>query len=337
MLLQFCSNERDVDMATISNRNNKWHARVRRVGQPTVAKTFLTKQDAEKWARSIEIEIDRGTFINTSYAQKTLFKDLIQQYLKEVTPTLRSVREDTYRLRKMMANPISELNLTELTPNKIANYRDERLKEVKPNTVIRELAYISSIINHARREWGLAIINPVAQIRKPSQPQGRERILNDDELNRILHEAEKLNLFMKPLCEFALETAMRRGELLSLTWNNVDFMKRTAYLKITKNGSSRFVPLSNKALLILKQLPRDISGVVFPLKGNTVSMGFIKTVKRSGIKDFHFHDLRHMALTRLSTKFTNILELAAVSGHKELKMLQRYVHYKAEDLAKKLG
>jgi integrase len=323
-------------MATISNRKNKWHVRVRRSGQPTVAKTFLTKSDAEKWARSIEIEIDRGTFINTSYAQKTLFKDLIQQYLKEVTPTLRGAHEDTYRLRKMMRNPIAELNLTELTPNKIANYRDERLKEIKPNTVIRELAYISSMINHARREWGLGIINPVAQIRKPSQPQGRERILNDVEMDRILREVEKLNPFMKPLCEFALETAMRRGELLSLNWTNIDFIKRTAYLKITKNGSSRFVPLSTEAINILNQMPRDISGKVFPLKANTVSMGFIKAVRRSMVEDFHFHDLRHMALTKLSNKFTNVLELAAISGHKELKMLQRYVHFKAEDLALKL-
>ena len=321
-------------MATFRNRKNKWQARVRRSGQPDVTKTFLIRTDAEKWARSIEIEIDRGSYINTSYAQKTLFKDLIQQYLKEVTPTLKGAHEDTYRLRKMMRNPIGELNLSELTPNKIANYRDERLKEVKPNTVIRELAYISSMINHARREWGLNIINPVAQIRKPSQPRGRERVLNDAEMSRILRELEKLNPFMKPLCEFALETAMRRGELLSLHWDHIDLVKRTAYLNITKNGSSRFVPLSTKALNIINRMPRNISGRLFPLKLNTVSMGFVKAVRRADINDFHFHDLRHMALTRLSSKFTNILELAAISGHKELKMLQRYVHIRAEDLAK---
>jgi integrase len=324
-------------MATISNRNNKWHARVRRSGQPTVAKTFLTKQDAEKWARSIEIEIDRGTFINTSYAQKTLFKDLIQQYLKEVTPTLRGAPEDTYRLRKMMRNPIAELNLTELTPNKIANYRDERLKEVKPNTVIRELAYISSMINHARREWGLGIINPVAQIRKPSQPRGRERILTDAEMERILRELEKINPFLKSLCEFALETAMRRGELMSLLWTNINFEKCIAFLPMTKNGQSRNVPLSSKAIAILKSIPRSIEGRVFPLNKQTVSILFLRATRRAEIENFHFHDLRHMALTRLSFKFTNILELAAISGHRELKMLQRYVHIKAEDLAKKLN
>ena len=118
-------------MASIRARSNKWQARIIRKGHPTIAKTFLTRQDAEKWARSIEIEIDRGTYINNDYAQKTLFKDLIQQYLKEVTPTLRGAPEDTYRLNKMIRNPIGKLNLTELTPNKIANYRDERLKEVK--------------------------------------------------------------------------------------------------------------------------------------------------------------------------------------------------------------
>lgn len=336
-MLQFCSNERDVDMATISNRNDKWHVRVRRVGQPTVAKTFFTKQDAEKWARSIEIEIDRGTFINTSYAQKTLFKDLIQQYLKEVTPTLRGAHEDTYRLRKMMRNPIAELNLAELTPNKIAHYRDERLKEVKPNTVIRELAYISSMINHARCEWGLGINNPVAQIRKPSQPQGRERVLNETEMERILSELEKINLFLKPLCEFALETAMRRSELMSLLWININFEKCVAFLPITKNGQSRSVPLSSKAIAILKSIPRSIEGRVFPLNKQSVSILFLRATRRAEIKNFHFHDLRHMALTRLSSKFTNILELAAISGHRELRMLQRYVHIKAEDLVRKLN
>jgi integrase len=324
-------------MATISNRNNKWHVRVRRSGQPTVAKTFLIRTDAEKWARSIEIEIDRGSYINASYAQKTLFKELIQQYLKEVTPTLRGAPEDTYRLRKMMRNSIAELNLSELTPNKIANYRDERLKEVKPNTVIRELAYISSMINHARREWGLNIINPVTQIRKPPQTEGRERVLNDAEMDRILRELEKINLYLKPLCEFALETAMRRGELMSLLWANINFEKCVAFLPTTKNGHSRSVPLSTKAIAILKSLPRGIGVRTFPLNKATVSILFLRATRRAKIENFHFHDLRHMALTRLSSKFTNILELAAISGHRELKMLQRYVHIKAEDLAKKLG
>ena len=126
------------------------------------------------------------------------------------------------------------------------------------------------MINHARREWGLGIINPVAQIRKPSQPQGRERVLNDTELERILSELEKINPYLKPLCEFALETAMRRGELMSLLWMNINFDKSVAFLPLTKNGASRYIPLSTKAIKILKLLPRDIDGQVFPLNKGTV-------------------------------------------------------------------
>jgi integrase len=118
---------------------------------------------------------------------------------------------------------------------------------------------------------------------------------------------------------------------------NINFEKSVAFLPLTKNGDSRYVPLSTKAIAILNSLPRDIKGRIFPLNKGTVSILFLRAVRRAKVEDFHFHDLRHMALTRLSSKFTNILELAAISGHRELKMLQRYVHIKAEDLAKKMG
>ena len=324
-------------MATISNRNNKWQARVRRLGQPSITKTFLIKQDAEKWARSIEIDLDRGTYINKGIAEKTQFKDILQQYLINVVPNMRSNKEEAIRINRLMRHPIALYNMAELSPKHIADYRDERLKVIKPNTVIRELAVLSSIINLARREWGFNIINPVSMIKKPSSTKGRDRILNDEELNHLVSELEKIGLWYKPLVEFALETAMRRGELMSLLWMNINFDKSVAFLPLTKNGDSRYVPLSTKAIKILKSLPRDIEGRVFPLNKGTVSIFFLRAARRAKVEDIHFHDLRHMALTKLSVKFTNILELASISGHKELKMLQRYVHIKAEDLVKKLG
>ena len=324
-------------MATISNRKNKWQARVRRNGQPSITKTFLIKQDAEKWARSVEIEIDRGTFINTDFAQKTLFKEILQKYLNHVAPNMRSADNQSIRVRKLMKHPIAEVNMAHLSPKHMADYRDERLKVIKPNTVIRELAILSSVINHARREWGLNIINPVTMIKKPSSTPGRNRMLNEEELGRLFIQLEKISPWYKPLTEFALETAMRRGELMSLLWVNVNFEKSVAFLPLTKNGDSRYVPLSVKAIGILKLLPRGIDGRVFPLSKGTVSVLFLRATRRAKISDIHFHDLRHMALTKLSEKFTNILELASISGHRELKMLQRYVHIKAEDLVKKLG
>ena len=324
-------------MASIRNRKNKWQARVIRKGHNTITKTFLTKQDAERWARGIEIEIDRGTFVNNDFAQKTLFKEILQKYLNDVAPNMRSGDTQAIRIRKLMKHPIAEVNMAQLSPKLIADYRDERLKVIKPNTVIRELAVISSIINLARREWGLNIINPVTMIKKPSSTQGRDRILNNEEFDRLFIELEKISPWYKPLVEFAVETAMRRGELMSLLWVNVNFEKSVAFLPLTKNGDSRYVPLSSKAVRILKSLPRDIDGRVFPLNKQTVSILFLRAAKRSKLSDIHFHDLRHMALTKLSARFTNILELSTISGHKELKMLQRYVHIKAEDLVQKLG
>ena len=324
-------------MASFRFRNNRWQARVQRKGQKNLAKSFLNKPDAEKWARSIEIEIDRGTYINTDYAQKTLFKEILQKYLDDVAPNMRSADNQIIRVGKLMKHPIAEVNMAHLSPKHIADYRDERLKVIKPNTVIRELAILSSVINHSKREWGLNVINPVTMIKKPSSTQGRDRILNDEELGRLFIELEKISPWYKPLAEFAIETAMRRGELMSLLWENVNFVKSVAFLPLTKNGDSRYVPLSMKAIRILKLLPRDIEGRVFPLNKGTVSILFLRAARRAKIEDIHFHDLRHMALTNLSVKFTNILELASISGHRELKMLQRYVHIKAEDLVQKLG
>lgn len=324
-------------MASFRLRNNRWQARVQRKGQKDLAKSFLNKSDAIQWARSIEIEIDRGTYINTDYAQKTLFKEILQKYLDDVVPYMRSADNQSIRVRKLMKHPIAEVNMAHLSPKHMADYRDERLKVIKPNTVIRELAILSSVINHARREWSLNIINPVTMIKKPPSSQGRDRILNDEELGRLCIELEKISPWYKPLVKFALETGMRRGELMSLLWVNINFEKSVAFLPLTKNGDSRYVPLSMKAIRILKLLPRDIEGRVFPINKGTVSILFLRAARRAKVEDIHFHDLRHMALTKLSDKFTNILELASISGHRELKMLQRYVHIKAEDLVKKLG
>jgi len=328
-------------MATISSRNNKWHVRIRRIGQPTIAKTFLMKQDAEKWARSIEIEIDRKTYINNNLAKKTQFKDILQQYLKDVIPHMRSSKDAAMRLKKLMQHPLAKYNMAELSPKHLADYRDERLKLNKPNTVIRELAVLSSIINHARREWSLNITNPVSMIKKPPSAEGRNRILSDEEINKIIYILKNTrgtfhNNYMALLVEFALETAMRRGELTSLRWEHVNFKTRVAYLALTKNGTSRYVPLSIKAIFILNNLSRSIDGRVFPLKNNSVSLSFLRASRKANIPDIHFHDLRHIALTRLCSKISNVLELASISGHKQLKMLQRYTHIKAENLVSKL-
>ena len=323
-------------MASFRFRSNKWQAIVSRKGHKPFVRSFTSKIDAEKWARSIEIELDRGTYLNIPNAHEYLFSDLITIYLQKVTPTLRGHSEDTYRLKKLLKHPIASVNMSRLTPSLLSEYRDERLKLVTNSTVIRDLSYISSIINYARRELGLNIVNPVSIIKKPPSSESRNRILNDEEISRLLIQLEKINPLYKSLAEFALETAMRRGELMSFIWTNVDFEKCLIFLPLTKNGHSRFVPLSSKAIDILGSLKRTDDERVFPLNKGTVSIMFLEATKRANLENVHFHDLRHMAITRISKKITNVFELAMISGHKSLSMLQRYTHINPEDLVSKL-
>ena len=140
-------------MATLRKRNNgHWQARVRKASQ-TITKTFIHKVDAERWARQVEVEIQKGGYTNLVLAERTTFAEIIERYITEVLPTLRGGKADFIRLKALARRPIAKLNIVALTPQKIAQHRDERLKEIAPATVIRELSYFSSIINHARREW----------------------------------------------------------------------------------------------------------------------------------------------------------------------------------------
>jgi integrase len=328
-------------MASIRNRNGVWQARILRKGQPAASKSFQTRQDAERWARHIETQIDKGSYTSVALAENTTFAEVVQRYIADVTPTTRSCREDSYRLKALARHSIGKLSMVALTPIKVAAYRDERLAQVSAGAVIRELSYFSSIINHARREWGINITNPVTLIRKPPTPTGRNRCLSAIELERLFDalkpRVKNGNTWVLPLTQFALESAMRRGEILGLKWRDIDLTKRTAFISLTKNGTARTVPLSSKAVAILNQLPRNIDGTIFPIKGPALSASFDRARKLAKLDDFHFHDLRHMAITQLAEKLPNLIELSAVSGHKSLAMLKRYYHPNVEQLAQKLG
>ena len=327
-------------MATFRNRSGKWQARVQIQGHSAISKTFINKADAERWARQVEVEIQKGSYTNLVLAERTTFAKIIERYITEVLPTLRGGKADFIRLKALARRPIAKLNIVALTPQKIAQHRDERLKEIAPATVTRELSYFSSIINHARREWGIHINNPVALVAKPKNTQGRARIMDNTETNALfdaLRPTGRKSRWMLPLVKLALETAMRRSELLGLHWEHIDLERRTIFLQLTKNGTSRTVPLSTHAIQILTEIPRMIDGRVFPITHEVVSQAFNRARKQAGVKDIRFHDLRHMAITRIAEKLPNLIELSAVSGHKSLAMLKRYYHPNPELLAEKLG
>lgn len=328
-------------MASIRKRDDKWQARVRHFGHPDVVKTFLTKTAAERWARVIEGSMEQGQFVNLNAAEHTLLGDVIQRYIQTVTPQKRGSVEESIRLKATLRHRISSLSMTNLTPQEIAGYRDDRLANCKPSTVIRDLAALSSLINHARREWGINIQNPVQMVRKPRMPPGRNRVLTDIEEKTLLSALApfgRRNPLMCPLVIFAIETAMRRSEILSLHWEHVQLEHRVAFLPITKNGQSRYVPLSSRALEALESIPfKQVDGQVFSISCTAMEASFKKAVIRAGLKNLHFHDLRHTAATRMAKKLPNVIELAAVTGHTSLQMLKRYYHPSAEELARKLG
>lgn len=213
-------------------------------------------------------------------------------------------------------------------------------RTVSSATVIRELNTLAHAIDVGRKEWGLHLtINPVRMIRRPVPPRGRDRRFDEGEEQRLLDAIDLgRSPYMRPLMVLAVETAMRQGELLSLTWSDVDFDKRVAHLDMTKNGESRDVPLSTRAAQALHELKAmQIDDRVVPSTRSAVQQAWGHLRVRAGIPDLRFHDLRHEGVSRLLERGLNVIEAATISGHKELRMLQRYSHLRASDLVDRLG
>ncbi|MEN8179058.1 MAG: site-specific integrase [Pseudomonadota bacterium] len=333
-------------MATFRKRGPyQWQAQVRKKDYPLQTKTFETKAAAESWARAIEYEMDQGLFVSRAEAESTTLRELLERYKEEITPLKKGAASESARIRAFLKNSLAQRIVAGIRGVDIARYRDARLKKVSPATVKRELVIISHLFEVARKEWGIHVANPVRDIKLPPHSKARERRLqvgHDSEKieeSRLLEACEKAkNPFLLPVVHLALETAMRQGELVSLRWEHIDLNRRTAHLPDTKNGESRDVPLSSTAIRVLRSLPRSIHGQVFPgLTTEATKRAYIRAVRRAGIEDLHFHDLRHEATTRFFELGLNIMEVAAITGHKDLRMLRRYTHLKAEDLARKLG
>ena len=235
------------------------------------------------------------------------------------------------------------MSLRNLKSHHVTTFREDRLKEVSTGTVLKDLSLLSAVINTGRTEWGLENVlrtNPVSLISKPKAPRPRDRRLEEGELEKLLHfnSCSNPNAWFRPVIIFAIETGMRRGEILSLCWENVHLGKRYVHLPDTKNGDSRDVPLSPQALELLRDLPRNIRSdqVVFPLHFEALKSSWRRACCSAGIIDLRFHDLRHEATSRFFEKGLNVMEVAAITGHKDLRMLQRYTHLRAGDLARKL-
>ncbi|HEC13317.1 MAG TPA: site-specific integrase [Acidiferrobacteraceae bacterium] len=327
-------------MATFRKRGPyQWQAQVRKKGQPLQTKTFETRALAAQWAHTIEVEMDKGMFVSRAEAESTTLKELLERYLVEVTPLKKGAEPETNRLRAFMRHPLARRFVAGIRGIDMARFRDERLQKVSPSTVKRDLVLLGHVFEVARKEWGIHFHNPVRDIKLPADGRPRNRRLQDGEETRLLAACrEARNHHLLPIVQLALETAMRQGELIRLRWEHIDLNRRTAHLPDTKNGEARTVPLSTIGIRVLRALHRSLHGQAFPgVTTEAIKRAYIRAVRRAGIEDLRFHNLRHEATTRLFEKGLNIMEVASITGHKDLRMLRRYTHLKAEDLAKKLG
>ena len=322
-------------MGTIRKRNGKFQAQIRRDGVPPLSKTFTMKKDAVVWVRGIEARIDAGE-VNVAAPKATSLADLIKRYSQEITPLKKGRDTEQRRLSRLLRDPISITSLLKLTSAKLAEFRDRRI-----NDGVRAAQYDLILIKHcikiARLEWGVSMPNnPVDSIRIPNGIRRRERRLKKGEYEALREAAQHCkNLLIWPMIDFAIETAMRRSEILALRWENIDDKYTIATLPDTKNGSKREVPLTIKAKQLLGSLSKE-EEYVFPMSDCAVRHTWDRLVRRAGIKNLRFHDLRHEAVSRFFEMGLSVPEVASISGHKDYRMLASYVHLNSDIFSRKL-
>jgi integrase len=325
-------------MATITKRGKEpWQSKVRKKGYPVQSKTFTTKAQAERWSRLVESEMDRGIFLSTTEAENTLLSDLIDRYKAEIVPTKKSQRAILSRL-KTVGDAMGHLALAAISPITIKEFRDYRLESISSESVRKELSIISILLNTCQKEWGIYLPrgNPVKSITMPSPGKARDRRLEEQEEKTILKAAHEYGGLIADIIIIAINTGMRRSEITALKWKNINLQKRTARLLDTKNGDDRTIPLNSDAVAVFKKQARNLNGYVFNIRPDSITQAFERICKSVKIKNLRFHDLRHEATSRFFELGLNIMEVSSITGHKDLAMLKRYTHLKAEDLVKKI-
>ena len=293
-------------------------ASFRKVGKKTEAsvcvngkrrsKTFDTQAKAKSWA--VDMEEELSSLADGVSLTHTL-GDALAEYLDKVSIKKKGYKKEANFISALQKRKIAQLLLNELELSHFEEFIEERQKDkVKPSTINRELNVISHCLTTCRR-WKWMTKNPMKDLQRPKDPPPRDRRVSDEELEQLafaLNYDETQPITQKKqrvylAFEFAIETAMRLSEICRLTNEHINWKKRTAYLPETKNGRPRTVPLSSRAIAILKRLPKT-EEPVFELKETTTDTLFRKAKAKTLIKNLHFHDSRHEATTRLAQKNT---------------------------------
>ena len=321
-------------MASIRQRGRSWYAEVRRKGVSRNG-TFRTKTQAKQWAQEVEDAIDDGLSVDAH-----TLHDALRRYSREVSEHKRGRKWEQVRLARF-ERELPDVPIERIRASDFADWRDTRLRSVATSSVRRELVLLSAVFNVARREWGWLASNPIEDVRRPPERPSREQLISEAQAKAIFDVAgytrgmrcyTSTHLTAAAL-DLALETAMRRGEIVGLRGPFIDLVSQVVTLPETKNGSSRQVPLSSGAVRILESLDHERP---FPLSADTLSVTFRRLAAEAGMRgQFTFHDARASAITRLAQRL-EIYDLARMTGHKDLRQLQGYYRATAAEIAKRL-
>lgn len=295
-----------------------------------------TWRDLQRASSSLDVDEKRiyEARANKRAARTFTVKQALERYATEVTPAKKGAAVELTRIGKAKKTGLSSKSLYMVTPKDVLAFMEEI--GGSDNNKRKYASLISHLYRMAIKRWSMAVENPVSgKIEMPSNGKPRDRRLEGKEVDLLL---KNLSGEAKSIFKFAIETAMRRGEILSLEWKDVDLNSLTATLKDTKNGESRAVPLSIAAIRVLNGQTRGIgASKVFSITPTRLRKNWEAARTAAGIPDIRLHDLRHEAASRLFEKGLNVMEAASVTGHKTLSMLKRYTHLNPTDIAKKLG
>ena len=320
-------------MATFTQRKSGWYVQVRRKGHKTIGRSFNTKADGERWALTIESGMGVGTYVDNRETLSTTLEECLNRYASEILPSKKGAKREMYRVKLWCKDDLAKKGIGTIKQVDVAKWRDARIASgISGSTVTKDLALLSHVFTIATKEWGFPLTNPVLMIRKPKASRARERRLIGDEEIQIL---EACYPELKAFVILAIETAMRRSELAGLkrSW----IKGRVSILPDTKNGTSRAVPLSIRALDTIASLPARLDGKLFEYEPDAYTKGFLRACLNAGISGLTLHDLRHEATSRLFEKGLDVIQVKSITGHKSLQMLSRYTHLRADELAALLG
>lgn len=345
-------------MATIRERGEKFHVQVRMAGFPARTASFPTRRQAERWSKTIEAEMIEGKHFRSVEARRRTLAEAIDRYSEEELPRKKDAATRRIRLR-WWREKLGHLKLAEITAAVLVEYRNKLVRETftkakpgakgsmleeseaarefkrKPQTANRYLAYLSHVFTIARKEWHWLSHNPFEGVGKFKEGEGRTRYLSEDERTVLLAETGK-NPQLHTLVVLALSTAARAGELVGLTWRDVDLKDGRVLLRKTKNSQPRVLWVRGEALRLLKAHGKvrrlDDERVFVSVKGKRYDYrpAFEAACAAAQLKDFTFHDLRHSAATYLAREGATEQQLKAIGGWKS-NVVSRYVHLAAED------